>query len=370
MHISDIPQIASLNYTLFANYIYDYIYSFHKQNDDSEDECSQRALSDQWHFRRKNRKWSRRAAKKSSSMDFLNYSSEDLLSDPETPTATSSSLMLVSELRNSLTGLDRAVKTYSFLPTDDQIPKIMVDSPEGSPTAIVTSSQESGGDSNGSEPKTGDIFQDNSAEKGYSWEDDGDFDSLGSMAGILDEFDSNLLKWKTQSLPDIFGAAKHLDGSDVSSETSLLSSASASTNSIAEGRRGEERTSVPPNVAGGSASDDNILSVSVSDATHVVNGGAVNDGIVRQNGPLKQASDQKRDWHQRFDSIGSTGTFESQSSSLAGSENDRDRGGISASPLPAYPERYYMQNELGMGSVSPVKLRTKRSSTSSDQQLW
>ena len=305
--------------------------------------------------------------------------------------------MLVSELRGSLTGLDRAVKTYSFLPTDDQLPKILVDSPEGSPTAVLTaSSEESGGVSSGAEPKTGDVFQIGGAsEKEYSWEDDGDVDSLGSMDnfanGILDEFESNLQKWKTQSLPDIFAAIKHYDGSDTSSETSLLSSESASTNSMAgstregEGGRGGEgqsnKTASQPSDEARSSSglgshrpnNNNILLSS----TPLMNGSVTPEEVAKRKMhvlPPKQSSEPvplQQDRHQRFDSIGSTGTFESQSSSLVGSsEGDRreSRGGVSASPLPSYPERQYVQNELGRGSVSPVKLRPKRASTGSEQQ--
>lgn len=299
--------------------------------------------------------------------------------------------MLVSELRGSLTGLDRAVKTYSFLPTDDQIPKILVDSPEGSPTTLLTGSQDSGGDSNGVEPKAGGVFQmGGTSEKEYSWDDDGDVDSLGSMDnfanGILDEFESNLLKWKTQSLPDILAAMKHYDGSDTSSETSLLSSASASTNSMAGGGGGEEgqnhkTASQPSDEAtrsssslSGSHQANNILLLS---STPLTNGSITPEEVAKRKLhvlPPKQFGEPVplQDRHQRFDSIGSTGTFESQSSSLVGSsEGDRreSRGGVSASPLPFYLERQYMQNELGgRGSVSPVKLRPKRASTGSEQQ--
>lgn len=291
--------------------------------------------------------------------------------------------MLVSELRNSLTGLDRAVKTYSFLPTDDQIPKILVDSPEGSPTTILTGSQESGGGSNGAEPKTGDIFQvGGTSEKEYSWEDDGDVDSLGSMDnfanGILDEFELNLQKWKTQSLPDIFAAMKHYDGSDTSSETSLLSSASASTNSMAESSRGGEgqnhKTASQPSdeVRSSSSLSSHQTNILLS-STPLMNGSVTSEEVAKRNIlPPKQFSEPVplQDRHQRFDSIGSTGTFESQSSSLIGSEGERreSRGGLSASPLPSYLERQYVQNELGRGSVSPVKVRPKRASTGSEQQ--
>ena len=294
--------------------------------------------------------------------------------------------MLVSELRNSLTGLDRAVKTYSFLPTDDQIPKILVDSPEGSPTTVLTGSQESGGgdsSSNGVEPKTGNVFQMGGAsEKGYSWEDDGDVDSLGSMDnfanGILDEFESNLLKWKTQSLPDIFAAMKHYDGSGTSSETSLLSSASASTNSMAESsKEGEghnhKSASQPSDEARSSSSLSSHQTNILLNSTLLMNGSAMSEEMSKNKIlPPKRFSEPipLQDRHQRFDSVGSTGTFESQSSSLVGSEGERreSRGGISSSPLPSYPERQYVQNELGRGSISPVKIRPKRASTGSEQQ--
>ena len=261
--------------------------------------------------------------------------------------------MLVSELRGSLTGLDRAVKTYSFIPTDDQIPKILVDSPEGSPTTMLTGSQESsgGGDSssNGVEPKTGDLFQvgDTSDEKGYSWDDDGDVDSLGSMDdftnGILDEFESSLLRWKTRSLPDLFAALNHFEGSDTSSETSLLSrsSASESINSVTEGGRGQGQDQKSPTRRsndGGSSSSLHLAN-SPSDVIHssttLTNGSAMSEVIVRRKVlPPKQASEPlpKQDRHQRFDSVGSTGTFESQSSSAIGSEGER-RSGVSASPF-------------------------------------
>lgn len=299
--------------------------------------------------------------------------------------------MLVSELRGSLTGLDRAVKTYSFLPTDDQIPKILVDSPEGSPTTLLTGSQDSGGDSNGVEPKAGGVFQMGRASEEYNWEDDGDVDSLGGMDnfanGILDEFESNLLKWKTQSLPDIFAAMKHFDGSDTSSETSLLSSASGSTNSMAGGGGGGEdgqnhkTASQPSDEATRSSSSlssghqaNNILLLS---STPLANGNISPEEVAKRKLHIlhpKQFSDPvpPQDRHQRFDSIGSTGTFESQSSSLMGSsegERRESRGGVSGSPLPFYPERQYVQNELGgRGSASPVKLRPKRASTGSEQQ--
>ena len=295
--------------------------------------------------------------------------------------------MLVSELRGSLTGLDRAVKTYSFIPTDDQIPKILVDSPEGSPTTVLTGSEESSGgrdsSSNGVEPKTGDLFQvgDTSDEKGYSWDDDGDVDSLGSMDdfanGILDEFESSLLRWKTRSLPDLFASLNHFERSDTSSETSLLSSASESTNSVTEsssrGPGQDQKSPTQRSDEGGSSSSLHLTNSSsgvVHSSTPLTNGGAMSEVIVRRKVlPPKQFSEPlpKQDRHQRFDSIGSTGTFESQSSSVVGSEGER-RSGVSASPLPSYFERQYVQNELGRGSISPVKLRSKRASTGSEQQ--
>ena len=184
-----------------------------------------RALSDKWQFRRKQKKWSRRRdSKVSSPKEAVFSSTEDLLDDdiPKDHTPTNqSSLMMVSELRKSLTGLDRAVKTYSFMMTDDHVPVIQVE------RASIDTTQRS-------------LLQMSSACS--SFESDEDFDDIpcpnGGMdnfaTGIMDTFESNLLKLKgfqTQSLPDVFEATKHF-ADDASSDASALSSTNTSVASI------------------------------------------------------------------------------------------------------------------------------------------
>ena len=78
--------------------------------------CSQdvhtRALSDQWTFKRKSRKWLRKTTERSAQSQS---DSNPNLTVPE----TTPSPLLVSELRGSLSDLRRSVKTYSFLPSED-----------------------------------------------------------------------------------------------------------------------------------------------------------------------------------------------------------------------------------------------------------
>ena len=163
----------------------------------------------------------------SSNQEALYSSNEDLLLEQamENGTPTDHSpLMMVSELRNSLTGLDRAVKTYSFMMNDDQLPVIQVESPipgeEGTKNTrlLDLSSKCSSFDS----------------EDDGGWQSDaypsGGMDNFAT--GIIDTFESNLLKLKEfNSLPDVFQAVKSLN-EDVSTDNSPLSSASVSTTSI------------------------------------------------------------------------------------------------------------------------------------------
>lgn len=196
----------------------------HGQGDDSDDETNFRALSDKWQFRRKQKRWLRR---KESTMatpqDALFSSNEDLLDDhtPENATPTDHPLMLVSELRKSPTGLDCAVKTYSFMVTEDQLPSIQVE--DHSP----------GNQKRSTLQKSSDYFSSFDSEDDYAAWDTNPYPSGGMenfASGMMNTFESNLLKL-TQSLPDIFEATKHYNDGG-SSDTSPLSSASVSTVSI------------------------------------------------------------------------------------------------------------------------------------------
>lgn len=186
-----------------------------------------RALSDKWQFRRKQKKWSRRKESQLSyPKEALFSSTEDLLDDniPKDQTPTNqSSLMMVSELRKSLTGLDSMVKTYSFMMTEEHVPVIQVEH------ASIDTTQRS-------------LLQMSSACSSFESDEDLHWDAIpcpnGGMdnfaTGIMDTFESNLLKLKgfqTQSLPDVFEATKHFVD-DASSDASALSSASTSVASI------------------------------------------------------------------------------------------------------------------------------------------
>lgn len=186
-----------------------------------------RALSDKWQFRRKQKKWSRRKdSKLSSPKETVFSSTEDLLDDDIPKDHTPTNLMMVSELRKSLTGLDRAVKTYSFMMTEDHVPVIQV---ERASIDTVQMQKKS-------------LLQMSSACSSFESDEDLHWDTVpcpnGGMdnfaTGIMDTFESNLLKlrgFQTQSLPDVFEATKHFVD-DGSSDASALSSASTSVASI------------------------------------------------------------------------------------------------------------------------------------------
>lgn len=179
------------------------------------------------------------SSKLSAQHDYDFSSTEDFLQDNTEPDGDSftdySPFMLVSELSNSLTGLDQAVKTYSFMVSEDQVPIIQVESPQ---PAL--------------EPNTSsDLLQMSSAFSSFESEEEeeeekeggwgeieglvsypsGDMDNFAT--GILDAFESNLIKLKTQSLPDVFQTSEEYKV-DVSSDVSPLTSTSNSITSIVE----------------------------------------------------------------------------------------------------------------------------------------
>lgn len=206
---------------------------------------------------------------------------EDILAEDgnEMDTPTEASLLLVTELRGSLTGLDRHVKAYSFLPLDEQLPKIVVDSCKSSESSLEkegTFSAEVTGNSllAGSGKKAGDenpmqhphnlVWPDNSEEDQlcfFTGDDmgmfaDGEMERDSFAGGDIERdtftggdmdtfatdmfttFESNLLKYRTQSLPDFFSNPPILyDGSDDDDDDrltgrSVTSSGSTSTVSI------------------------------------------------------------------------------------------------------------------------------------------
>ena len=182
-----------------------------------------RALSEHWHFKRKARRWSR----KRRAADDRESSITPLAGTPTSPAPP----MLVSELRNSLSDLDRRIKTYSFLPGEDFCLLLdFGDSPPGSASDSGLS-------------KTTDLSDTASFSPSTSWGGLSDSTVLdGSMenfaTGILDTFDVSLNKLreaKSQSLPDVFKACE-LDTGASTTDDSYVSTTSVSTPSAMDSK--------------------------------------------------------------------------------------------------------------------------------------
>lgn len=161
--------------------------------------------------------------------DSFSSSLEDILSeetDGSSPSSNNSSpLLLVTELRKSLTGLDRCVKTYSFLPSEDQVPIIMVDNDDGSSVFTVEPQEVSGDEGLGADDDEDDEFAEYDAAAANTFPRGG-MDSFAS--DVFTTFESNLVR--SQSLPEIFSnLVLDLDQAsddDESSSSSLLDSSS------------------------------------------------------------------------------------------------------------------------------------------------
>lgn len=169
-----------------------------------------RALSDHWHFKRKSHSWSRK------SEFWAEFEDHDQLLSPPSHHLNP---LLVSELRGSLTDLDRRVKTYSFLPGDDQLPSILIESTF-----------------NSSVSKTADESLEDDVYQSQEWEMMESFtiprSGIDNFAtGIIDTFESSMRKiadvHKSQSLPDVFAASQRYGFTD-DSPTSSISVSTAS----------------------------------------------------------------------------------------------------------------------------------------------
>ncbi len=189
------------------------------QDDEPEDEWRHRAISDHWTFRKRNKKWSRRS-RPTVQEDSFSSSIEDILSEEREQDTKflSSPLLLVTELRKSLTGLDRCVKTYSFLPNEEQVPKIIVESDTVSDVFTIERQEVSGDEGLGT-----DEFSEYDPATTHTFPRGG-MDSFAT--DVFSTFESNLVR--SQSLPDIFSnlaldLSEHSD-EDVSSASSVLDS--------------------------------------------------------------------------------------------------------------------------------------------------
>ena len=153
----------------------------------------------------------------------------------------------MTELRKSLTGLDRCVKTYSFLPSEEQVPKILVKPPSIDIEEDHSFEEEAA--------SNGHVGHELSVDEGLGGEDDELFSEYdvstfprGGMdtfaADMFTTFESNLVKLRSQSLPDIYSnphpgiyhSSDEDEEDDHSLERSPTSSASASTSSILHSR--------------------------------------------------------------------------------------------------------------------------------------
>lgn len=175
-----------------------------------------RALSEHWHFKRKARKWSRKSKHK-----LPIGGSEQVI--PRAVSPESSPNLLVSELRNSLTHLDRRVKTYSFLPGED-FPPILIHSPSDDSFSRTADLSTEASFSTHSKEFSFDSFEEPTFE--------GSMDNFANC--IFDTLDSNLRKlheMKSHSLPDVFTASQLFNGVSPSDD-SPFSSTSVSTASI------------------------------------------------------------------------------------------------------------------------------------------
>ena len=242
-----------------------------------------RALSDQWHFKRKSHSWSRKSEFWTELEDY-----DQLLSPP----SHHLNPLLVSELRGSLTDLDRRVKTYSFLPGDDQLPSILIESTFDSSVS-----------------KTADESLEDDLYQSREWEMMDSFtiprSGIDNFAtGIIDTFESSMRKivdvHRSQSLPDVFAASQRYGSTD----DSPTSSVSVSTASIPD-------TSKNPS---------NLLNSSHS--VHM-NGHMANGELHREtNGARRKA----------INSRGSNVTLESSTGGSELGESERDQQDLSPQP--------------------------------------
>ena len=204
-----------------------------------------RALSDHWVYQQKWHNWGRKAHRRhSDGSEGRNLADISLL-----PTSPSGPL-LVSELRGSLTDLTREVKTYSFCPTEEELPPIVVDPPDtvqyatpssSSPTKPYfpsSSSREDGGA--GQDGMEGERV----LQSGNSMDSELDSDTFDSkldiheedsfVSGLCTAFDNTMQKLRSteqrsHSLPNVHSLGHEIiDTSCVSTTTDENTSTSVS----------------------------------------------------------------------------------------------------------------------------------------------
>lgn len=208
-----------------------------------------RALSDRWVYRHK---WGHKTHHRRHS----DGSEGGNLADASLPTSPNNSLV-ISELRGSLTDLSREVKTYSFCPTDDTLPPIVIDPPDTieyastsspSPTKpfFPLSSRPDDNDVEGqadTEEEGVRVYQ-----RGHSMDSEVDSDIFDPnfpeeesfVSGLCNAFDNNMKKLRStdqrsHSLPNVFTLSlghEIIDISCISTTTDENTSTSVSAASI------------------------------------------------------------------------------------------------------------------------------------------
>lgn len=249
--------------------------------------------------------------------------------------------MLVSELRKSLTGLDRAVKTYSFMLTEDQVPLIQVQ-----PTRTTITEKRS------FLQKSPD-FSSFDSERDCGLDSNNPYPSGGLdnfATGIMDTFESNLLKLKdfqTQSLPNVFEATKHFND-DACYDISPLSSASVSTVSILDATDLLDATHESPN-EGSRAVFSNTSPLAVTDSTYPKGAGGLRE---EGNHTSSGVGERAREEISGEDRVGSTESGRTwESSSPVGSEcSERDLNASSPQPLALERAKFPLVNGVGGGA--------------------
>ena len=217
-------------------------------------EVSFRPLSDRWIYDRHWRNWQRRSRSHSRSRcysdDYGSEGGQHQRLSCRSSTSTNGSSLLVSELKGSLTDLTRGVKTYSFIPSEDDLPPIVVEPPDSSPASSSSpkpchTPKLLPGLNKG---KVGQSFQsiDSGADSESFVDVDEDIDPFSIrednfVTGLCSVFDRSLKKLRSpdrsHSLPNVFSALEHehttIDTGCISTTTDT--STSASIGSIMEG---------------------------------------------------------------------------------------------------------------------------------------
>ncbi|XP_019850855.1 PREDICTED: rho GTPase-activating protein 7-like isoform X2 [Amphimedon queenslandica] len=241
----DLPSIEALIKRLnVLNRCADLLEEVLSKDDDSDDDDTMRALSEQWQFERTDKRWSRKGKhpKRTSPLTINNThypspaASVDIIEPP----------LMVSELSTSPTRTtNRSIKTYSFCGDKEGVSIQIV------PLPSVSDEDETKQSDAGSEKL--DLLSPMKERVRDKDEDDdegkiGELGRLGSFAsGMLSMFDDSMSKLRrptlnsdlSRSLPDVFSCST-LPSSNNETTQTCLSDLTGSVDSILNLEKGEE----------------------------------------------------------------------------------------------------------------------------------